>query len=129
MFQDTLSPLDLVRQFLKSMEPLDYETALKLVSDDCKYTNPPPFGVVIGSAGIRAVLEPFFAPTLENEFTVIRQSASGSTVFLKRLDRHRLADKWVELPVTGIFEVKSGLITCWRDYFDTATIMSQWPTA
>ena len=40
-----------------------------------------------------------------------------------------LADKWVELPVTGVFEVHDGLITYWRDYFDAATILSAWPAA
>gem|GEM_PF-3134638 len=60
--------LAVVRQFMKLMEPLDYDAALKLVSTDCQYTNPPPIGTVTGPAGIRAVLEPFFAPTLENEF-------------------------------------------------------------
>jgi limonene-1,2-epoxide hydrolase len=44
---------------------------------------------------------------------------------LERLDRHRLGDKWIELPVTGVFEVQGGLITYWRDYFDYPTIASQ----
>ena len=122
------SPLDIARAFLKDMERLDYDTALKLVSDDCEYTNPPPLGTVRGPAGIRAVLEPFFTPTLENEFKVLREAAIGPIVFMERLDRHRLADKWVELPVTGVFEVHDGRITFWRDYFDAATIMSQWPS-
>lgn len=123
----TSSNLAIVRQFMKLMEPLNYDAALKLVSTSVEYTNPPPIGAVRGAAGIRAVLEPFFAPTLENEFRVIRESASGSIVFLERLDRHKLADKWVELPVTGVFEVRDCLITSWRDYFDMPTIMSQWP--
>ena len=121
------SPIDLVRQFMKLMEPLNYDAALKLVSDDCEYTNPPPIGTVNGPAGIRAVLEPFFGPTLENEFRVLRAAASGPIVFLERLDRHLFGDKWVELPVTGVFEVHDGLITYWRDYFDAPTIMSQLP--
>ena len=50
-------------------------------------------------------------------------------MFIERLDRHRLADKWVELPVTGVLEVHDGKITYWRDYFDAATILSHWPTA
>lgn len=123
------SPTQIVRQFLKDMERLDYDTALKLVSDACEYTNPPPLGSVRGPAGIRGVLEPFFAPTLENEFKILREASVGSILFIERLDRHRLADKWVELPVTGVFEVDDGRITVWRDYFDTATIMSQWPIA
>ncbi|MGZ3376800.1 MAG: limonene-1,2-epoxide hydrolase family protein [Phenylobacterium sp.] len=122
------SPVDIVRRFMTDMERLDYDSALKLVSDACEYVNPAPFPVVHGPAGIRGILEPFFAPTLENEFKVLREALSGPTVFLERLDRHRLADKWVELPVTGVFEVHDGKITFWRDYFDVATIMSQWPS-
>ena len=121
------SPIDVVRQFMKLMEPLNYDEALKLVAASVEYTNPPPLGTVKGPAGIRAVLEPFFAPTLENEFRVVRASAHDAIVFLERLDRHRLADKWVELPVTGVYEVHGGLITYWRDYFDMPTILSQWP--
>jgi limonene-1,2-epoxide hydrolase len=123
----SVSPIDVVRQFMKLMEPLNYDAALKLVSAKATYTNPPPIGTVQGPAGIRAVLEPFFSPTLENEFRILREASVGHVVFLERLDRHRLADKWVELPVTGVFEVHDGLITHWRDYFDAATIMSQWP--
>lgn len=122
------SPADVVRRFLKAMEPLDYDTALTLVAPQCEYTNPPPLGTVHGPEGIRAILGPFFSPTLENEFRVLREAVSGPVVMLERLDRHRLADKWVELPVTGVFEVHDGLITYWRDYFDVTTIMSEWPT-
>lgn len=123
------SPTSIARQFLKAMEPLDYDTALTLVASNCEYTNPPPIGTVHGPAGIRAVLQPFFSPTLENEFKIIRVAADGPIVIMERLDRHHLANKWVELPVTGVFEVHDGLITYWRDYFDAATIMSQWPTS
>jgi len=52
---------------------------------------------------------------------------AGPVVFLERLDRHRLADRWVELPVTRVFEVRGGRITAWRDYFDAAAILGQWP--
>lgn len=123
-----MTPLETVKAFMKAMEPLDYDTALQYAADTCEYTNPPPIGTVSGPAGIRTVLEPFFAPTLENQFVILRELAAGSTVILERLDRHRLAEKWVELPVTGVFEVQDGKITYWRDYFDAATILSQWPT-
>jgi limonene-1,2-epoxide hydrolase len=123
------TPSQTVQLFLQAMETLNYAEAVKYVADDCVYTNPPPLGTVFGPKGIQVLLEPFFAPTLENEFRIVRQSQSDTIVFVERLDRHRLTDKWVELPVTGVFEVRGGLITFWRDYFDTTTIMSQWPTA
>jgi len=123
------SPIEIVRQFMTAMERGDYDAAMPLVAADCAYINPPPLGEVRGPAGVRGVLEPFFAPTLENEFKVLREASIGSVVFQERLDRHRLADKWVELPVTGVWEVRDGQITYWRDYFDAATILSKWPTA
>ena len=123
------TPLEIVRQFMTLMEPLNYDEALKLVSETCEYTNPPPFGTVHGPAAIRAVLEPFFGPTTLNEFRVLRESALGPVVFLERLDRHLFGDQWVELPVTGVFEVHDGLITYWRDYYDAPTILSQLPAA
>lgn len=121
------TPLEIVTAFMKAMEPLDYDRAVTMVTPDCTYINPPPIGTVRGPAGIRAVLEPFFSPTLENEFRILRAAADGPVVMVERLDRHRLADKWVELPVSGVFEVRDGLIAYWRDYFDVATIMSEWP--
>jgi limonene-1,2-epoxide hydrolase len=110
------------------MEQKDYDRGLQWVAENCEYTNLP-LATVRGPAGVRAVLEPFFAPTIENDFVVLRRSADGPVVFVERLDRHRLATGWVELPVTGVFEVHDGLITVWREYFDAATIISKWPAA
>lgn len=123
-----MTPLQVVQQFMTHMEKLDYEHALALVTEDCAYINPPPIGAVRGPAEMRAVLQPFFAPTRANAFQTLRAAVDGGTVFLERLDRHQLADGWVELPVTGVFEVRDGQITYWRDYFDAATLLSQWPS-
>lgn len=127
MSSTALSPAQIVRAFMKAMERLDYDAAVQHLAPDCEYTNPPPIGTVRGPAGVRAVLEPFFAPTLENEFRILREATNGGLVFHERLDRHRLKDGWVELPVTGVYEVVDGKITYWRDYFDAQTILSQWP--
>lgn len=121
-------PIEIVNAFMKAFEKKDYDTACALISEDCEYTNMPQgMGTVTGPAGVRAVLEPFFAPTIENEFLILQCLADGNTVINERLDRHRLKDKWVELPVVGVFEVVDGSITRWRDYFDLNTIMSEWP--
>ena len=121
------SPVEIVKAFLAAFAKMDFDTALQYVSDDCEYENPPPLGKVHGPAGVRGVLEPFFAPTLENEFVLIRVVADGPVVFTERLDRHRLEKGWVELPVAGAMEVHGGRITMWRDYFDMATILNAWP--
>lgn len=129
MSAEPQSPIEVVRTFLAAMAKKEYDTGLQSIADDCEYANPPPLPTVRGPAGVRAVLEPFFAPTLENEFLLLREATDGALVFNERLDRHRLATGWVELPVTGVWEVRDGRITYWRDYFDVATILNKWPTA
>ena len=94
----TTDPVSTVRAFMAAMEALDYDTAMMHVADDVEYTNMPmgPTGTLRGPAGIRAVLEPFFAPTLENEWVIKSVAVSGNTVFMERLDRHRMAKGWAE---------------------------------
>lgn len=61
-------PLDVVvRAFLAAMARKDFDVALANVADECEYENVP-LAKVRGPAGVRAVLEPFFAPTLEKAF-------------------------------------------------------------
>lgn len=120
------TPSEIVHAFMAAMAVKDYDTGLKFIAPNCEYDNVP-MGKVSGPEGVRAVLEPFFAPTIENQLLVKREVAQGNTVILERLDRHLLDTGWVELPVTGIFEVENGQITLYRDYFDLNTIMSKWP--
>ncbi len=120
--------IELVKSVLETLGRKDYDAALPHFSDDCEYTNVP-LSTVEGPEGVRAVLEPFFAPTIENEFVWKHVAADGPLVFVERLDRHHLEKGWVELPVTGVFKVEEGKITLWRDYFDAATILSKWPQA
>jgi limonene-1,2-epoxide hydrolase len=117
----TATPLETVESFLDAFVAMDSDTALDHVAQDCEYTN---VGLmtVTGHAGIRDVLEPFFASIHENEFQILRTATDGPVVFLERLDRHRLDHGWRELPVNGVFEVHDGKITVWRDYFDIATM-------
>jgi limonene-1,2-epoxide hydrolase len=121
-----MTPSEIVHAFMDAMAVKDYDNGLKYIAANCEYDNVPK-GKVTGPAGVRAVLEPFFAPTIENQLIVKREITQGNTVILERLDRHLLDTGWVELPVTGIFEVENGQITLYRDYFDLNTIMSKWP--
>ena len=120
MTETPVDPMKTVEAFLDAFVAMDFDTALTFLADDCEYTNIP-MGTVRGHAGVREVLGPFFGPIHENEFVILRTAADGPTVFLERLDRHRLDHGWRELPVNSVFEVHDGRITVWRDYFDLMT--------
>lgn len=115
-----------VRAVVEAIARKDYDRALPHFTEDCEYTNLP-MGSVTGPAGIRAVLEPFFGPTIENDLQILRSASEGDLVFTERLDRHRIDTGWVDLPVTGVFEFREGKIAVWREYFDMATLVQQWP--
>ena len=115
------SSKEVVQAFFKAMETKDYDTALKFVSEDLEYINgpnPPRHG----PQGVRDELEPAFAAVERNEFIIHREGSSGGIVFQERLDRHKVAQGWIELPVTGVLEVKQGKIVYWRDYFDSGVL-------
>ena len=115
-----------VRTVIEAVAAKDYGAALPHFTEDCEYTNLP-MGSVTGPAGVRAVLEPFFAPTIANELIILRSAVEGDTVFTERLDRHRIASGWVELPVNGVFVFRGAKIAVWREYFDLGTLLRQWP--
>jgi limonene-1,2-epoxide hydrolase len=121
MSEKEIDPAEVVKEFIRAMEVMDFDAALEHVDADVEYINSPDT-TVHGHAGVRAVLEPFFAPILENNLLVLRQVVQGELVVLERLDRHRILQGWFELPVTGIFELKGGKISYWREYFDLATV-------
>jgi limonene-1,2-epoxide hydrolase len=121
-----VSPLETVRAFIAAIERKDLDGALALVSDDCEYDNVP-MSKMFGPDAIRAALTPFLAPASEVEWVTHREAATGVVVCNERTDRFRFPHGWVEIPVTGVWEVHDGRITLWRDYFDAAMFSKQMP--
>lgn len=109
-----------VTSFIAAIERGDLDGALALVADDVEYDNVP-IAKVHGPDGIRAVLGPFLAMCSGVEWIVHHQVAQGEVVMNERVDRFLIGERWMELPVAGLFVVRDGRITLWRDYFDNET--------
>ncbi len=123
-----MTPAETVTAFIDAIERKDLESAVALVSDDCEYDNVP-MGKVHGPAEIRALLEPMLGTAGTIEWIVHRQAAEGPLVFNERLDRFEMPHGWIDVPVTGVWEVHDGAITLWRDYFDLGTYRDQLPSS
>lgn len=119
-----MSPTEVVHQFIAAIERRDIDGALQLMHPDCEYDNVP-IGPVRGHDSIRAILEPIAGRSDEVLWPVSRSASAGPVVFNERVDRFRSGDRWIELPVAGVWEVHDGAITLWRDYFDLETYMRQ----
>lgn len=107
------------------MENMDLDGACELVTDDVEYDNVP-MGKNHGPEGIRETLGPMVDALDEVEWIIHNETASGNLVMNERSDRFRLGDKWMSLPVAGVFELNDdGKITLWRDYFDVGTFNAE----
>jgi len=119
-----MTPLEIVNAFLAAAAKRDYDTALPLLAEDVEYQNMP-IAAVHGREAVKEQLEFLMATTDDGEWRIDRQLAEGDLVMNERVDRFLIGGKWAELPVAGVFVVRDGLITLWRDYFDLQTIMGQ----
>lgn len=121
-------PADVVSSFIAAIERNDLDHALSHLTDDCEYHNIP-LDPVVGRDAVRGVLQPFMANYDEVQWLVLHQVESGTldhgVVFNERVDRFRSGDRWLDLPVAGVFVVRHGQIAEWRDYFDLATLTRQ----
>jgi len=122
-----MSPAETVTAFITAIERADLDAAIGLLADDVEYDNVP-MGKVHGPQAVRDLLGPMLGACSSIEWIVHRQAAEGNLVFNERLDRFEMPFGWLEVPVTGIWEVDDdGRITLWRDYFDEATYRRQLP--
>lgn len=120
-----MTPEATVDEFIRRVVAKDVDGACQLVTDDLVYDNVP-MGVNHGPDGLAAFLGPMVEGVDEVEFVTHRQAATGPYVLNERTDRFRIGERWLEIPVAGVFEVaEDGRISLWRDYFDLATFTAQ----
>ncbi len=121
---DQPSPAEIVTAFIAAIERKDIRAATAMVTADVSYENMP-FDAIVGPEAMAHTLAGFLAPASEVDWRILRQFEQGNVVFNERLDRFKIGDGWLELPLAGVFEITDGKISLWRDYFDMATYMTQ----
>lgn len=113
-----------VTEFIRRVNAHDLDGALLLCADDLEYDNVP-METLHGKEAARAFLAPLVGGGVGVDWVVHQQVAAGELVMNERTDGFRFGDIRVELPVAGLFRVRDGLITLWRDYFDMRTFETQ----
>lgn len=120
-----MTPSETVTSFIEAIERLDIDSACALLAEDVSYENVP-MKPIAGRDGVRAALGSFLGAASKVEWPVSSQFATGNRVANERVDRFKIGEGWLEMPVAGFFEVNdAGMITLWRDYFDLATYTDQ----
>lgn len=111
----------IAQDFINAWTDMDVDQIMGFFTEDAMYTNIPMGPPNEGKQAIREFIEGFMVMASEMEFIVHNQiEGPDGVVMNERTDRLCLNNKWVELPVMGVFEFRDGKISAWRDYFDMA---------
>jgi limonene-1,2-epoxide hydrolase len=114
-----------VKSLIAAFNASDLPRIMTHFAADAVYHNIP-VAPVNGSQAIRGVIEGFMGMATQVDWQLLNIAQSGANVVLtERVDRFLIKGKWIGLPVMGAFEVDSGKITAWRDYFDMNQFQSQ----
>jgi len=108
----------IIIDFIKAWSKLDATELADYFTDDGVYHNIP-LSPVTGKKEIVNFIRSFTAGWTETNWEIINIISKDNIVVAERVDRTKMkADKSVNLPGIGVFEMEDGRIKIWRDYFD-----------
>ena len=113
-----------VADFCQAFTRKNIDEIMGYFTDDAVYHNMP-MEPARGKDAIRATINSFLPGSDRIEFKILHTASNNNIVFNERMDMFDIGEKRVEVPVAGMFEVRGGKITLWRDYFDLQTYTRQ----
>lgn len=111
-----------VEKFLTALRDKDLDTADSLLADDLVYQNVG-FPTIRGRRRAIKLFEGMQRPSMGFDVKIHRTAADGDTVLNERTDVLRFGPVRLIFWVCGVFEVRDGRITLWRDYFDNVDFL------
>ena len=105
-----------VEVFLSALQDEDYDTAAAQLDDDIVYQNVG-FSNMRGRARVMKLMRGMEG-RMGFEVKTHRIAVNGSSVLTERTDALVLGPVRIQIWACGIFEVRNGRITLWRDYID-----------
>ena len=111
---------EFIEEFCKAWSRLDPTELAGYFTEDGVYHNMPA-GPVQGRDAIEQFIRGFAGSWTKTDWEILNIAETGDVVIAERLDRTQAGDKSVDLPCTGVFEIRDGKIAVWRDYFDIGT--------
>ena len=110
----------IIREFIAAWSRLDADELVSFFTDDGIYHNMP-IDPVQGTEALRGFITAFLGNWSQTDWEILTIISAGDTVIAERMDRTVADGKPVDLPCVGVFEMRDGKISVWRDYFDMAT--------
>ena len=106
-----------VEKFLYALRDKDLDTAGALLDDNLVYENVG-LPTIRGRRRTMKLFAGMQKPSMGFDVKFHRVAADGNTVLTERTDALIFGGVRLNFWVCGVFEVREGRITLWRDYFD-----------
>ena len=117
---------EIVERFLKTLESRDLDTLGELVTEDIVYENPPSAAHRGRQAMVDFLSFNYKRMTLSScEVHHWAESESGNVVMNERTEHMHFGDAKAGATFMGIFELRDGKISAWRDYWDHLSFAEQ----
>jgi limonene-1,2-epoxide hydrolase len=117
MTEQTLENTRTVEVFLNALQDGDLETAGASLAEDLVYQNVG-LPTIYGRDRAMKLLGSLGGGTSSFEVKIHRVAADGAAVLTERTDALIFGPLRLQFWVCGVFEIRNGQITLWRDYFD-----------
>ena len=123
---DNPESIALIRQFIEACIRADADEFARYFTEDAVWWNSP-WKPVEGREAIRESLRRGAQSMTALPWEVRHIVADGDVVLTERVDHFMVRDTRVSVPCMGIFELRGGKITAWRDYWDLRQFEGQLP--
>jgi limonene-1,2-epoxide hydrolase len=109
--------LALIRRFINACVRAEPDEFAGYFAEDATWWNSP-WQPVKGREAIRETLRRGASRMKALPWEIRHMVADGNIVVTERVDHFLVDDRRVSVPCMGIFELREGKITAWRDYWD-----------
>lgn len=113
----TTDPARVVETFLYALRDKDFDAADAVLDDDLVYENVG-YSRVRGRRRTMKIMRGLSRPSMGFDVKFHRVAVDGTSVLTERTDVLSFGPWAAYFWVCGVFEVRDGRITLWRDYFD-----------
>jgi len=116
----------LIRKFIDACVRADADEFASYFSEQATWWNSP-WQPIQGREAIRDALRRGAAHMKALPWEIRHMVADGDVVMTERVDHFLVGSQRVSVPCMGIFELRNGKITAWRDYWDLKQFEAQLP--
>ena len=117
----------MIRRFIEACVRADVDEFADFFTDDAVWWNSP-WQPVVGRDAIRETLRRGAERMTALPWEIRHIVAEGDTVLTERVDHFKVGGATqISVPCMGVFELRDGKITAWRDYWDLRSFERQLP--